>query len=84
MLSEVDSALFGDDSPPVTRKMVLEQLMPYVESELCQGTSLHHITRHIMGLFQGVPGARMWRRALSAHPAIELDVLQKMIDRMPE
>ena len=83
MLSEVDSALFGDDSPPVTRKMVLEQLMPYVENELSQGTSLHHITRHIMGIFQGVPGARKWRRALSAHPAIELELLQQMIDRIP-
>jgi len=44
---------------------VLEQLMPFVEHELGQGVRLHQITRHILGLFQGQPGARAWRRHLS-------------------
>ena len=83
MLSEVDQALFGADSPPLSRKAVLRQLVPYIEQELDQNTSLHHITRHIMGLFQGMPGARKWRQQLSAQPPIELDRLTQLIEDMP-
>ncbi|ORT92232.1 tRNA dihydrouridine(20/20a) synthase DusA, partial [Klebsiella pneumoniae] len=44
---------------------------PYIERELSKGTYLGHITRHMLGLFQGIPGARQWRRYLSenAHKA---------------
>jgi tRNA-dihydrouridine synthase A len=41
--------------------------MPYIETQLARGTRLHSITRHMLGLFHGVPGARTWRRHLSAH-----------------
>lgn len=67
MLAEVDATLFGDSSPPPSRAEVIERLLPYVRSELERGTALHHITRHILGLFQGVPGARRYRRHLSEH-----------------
>jgi tRNA-dihydrouridine synthase A len=42
-------------------------MIPYIERELQQGSRLKHITRHMLGLFQGVPGARHWRRHLSEH-----------------
>ena len=44
---------------------MVERLLPYVERELAEGTPLRAITRHILGLFSGLPGARAWRRHLS-------------------
>jgi tRNA-dihydrouridine synthase A len=67
MLAEVDARLFGDPTPIPSRARVVERLLPYVRSELEGGTALHHITRHILGLYQGVPGARRFRRHLSEH-----------------
>ena len=65
MLAEVDRELFGMDNPAQSRDDVVEALLPYVERQLAQGTHLNHITRHILGLYQGVPGARKFRRHLS-------------------
>ncbi len=65
ILAEVDQFFYGDYHPVLTRKQVLEKLLPYVEQELVLGTRLHTITRHILGLFQGQPGAKAWRRHLS-------------------
>jgi tRNA-dihydrouridine synthase A len=65
LLAEVDRRLFGSRQPPPRREDVLAQLVPYLERELAAGTRPHHITRHILGLYQGVPGARAWRRRLS-------------------
>jgi tRNA-dihydrouridine synthase A len=48
-----------------SREGVVENLLPYVERELAEGTPLKAITRHLMGLFNGLPGARAWRRHLS-------------------
>ena len=42
-------------------------MLPYIERELNQGSPLKHITRHMLGLFQGIPGARHWRRHLSEY-----------------
>jgi tRNA-dihydrouridine synthase A len=44
---------------------VFEAMMPYIESELARGTRLHSITRHFVGAFHGVPGARAFRRHLA-------------------
>ena len=65
MLAEVDSALFGMDKSAQSRDDVIAGLLPYVEQQLARGAHLNHITRHILGLYQGVPGARKFRRHLS-------------------
>lgn len=65
MLAQVDSALFGMDNTAESRDDVIAGLLPYVEQQLTQGTHLNHITRHILGLYQSVPGARKFRRHLS-------------------
>jgi tRNA-dihydrouridine synthase A len=65
MLAEVDSGLFGMDKTVVSRDDVIARLIPYVEGQLDRGVHLNHITRHILGLYQGVPGARKFRRHLS-------------------
>jgi tRNA-dihydrouridine synthase A len=67
ILAEVDRRLFHDDSPAPGREEVVECMLPYIERELKQGSPLKHITRHMLGLFQGMPGARQWRRHLSEH-----------------
>jgi tRNA-dihydrouridine synthase A len=64
-LAEWQRALLGAAEPVPTRREIVERLLPYVERELQGGTPLNAITRHILGLFQGLPGARAWRRELS-------------------
>jgi tRNA-dihydrouridine synthase A len=66
-------------------KDVLEAMMPYIESELAQGTRLHSITRHFVGAFHGVPGARAFRRHLAENgvrPGAGVDVLRDAIARV--
>lgn len=63
VLARVEAALY--DVPLPSRESVLEHMRPYVEAELARGTALKHICRHILGLYQGEPGARGFRRILS-------------------
>lgn len=65
MLAEVDATLFGMDKPAQSRDDIIAALIPYAQQQLARGASLNHITRHILGLYQGVPGARKFRRHLS-------------------
>jgi tRNA-dihydrouridine synthase A len=68
-LAELEHTLFGTPLPD--RDDVLARLRPYVEAHLARGDRLQHISRHILGLYQGLPGARAFRRVLSeeAHRA---------------
>lgn len=78
MLADADAALFGRENPATDRDAVIEALLPYVEQQLAAGVHLNHITRHILGLYQGVPGARKFRRHLSENayqPEAGLDTL---------
>jgi len=65
MLSDVDERVFGMDKSTRSRDDIIDALLPYVERQLAAGSQLNHITRHILGLYQGVPGARKFRRYLS-------------------
>ncbi|PVV09845.1 MAG: tRNA dihydrouridine(20/20a) synthase DusA [gamma proteobacterium symbiont of Ctena orbiculata] len=65
ILAQADRMIFGESLTPLSRHQVVESLIPFVESELAKGTPINRITRHILGLFQGQPGARKWRRVLS-------------------
>lgn len=55
--------------------IAVQTMYPYIERELKQGTYLGHITRHMLGIFQAIPGARQWRRHLSenAHKRCRCD-----------
>jgi tRNA-dihydrouridine synthase A len=64
-LIAVDAAVFGAAAPFATANEAAAALIPYIESELAQGTRLHAITRHLHGLFRAVPGARAFRRQLA-------------------
>jgi tRNA-dihydrouridine synthase A len=65
LLAQVDRALFTDTTALASREQILLELLPYIEQQMQQGVALHHISRHILGLFQSVPGARKFRRHLS-------------------
>jgi tRNA-dihydrouridine synthase A len=64
-LLQVDPKFFGVAAPFNSAKGALFALIPYIESELIKGTRLHAITRHVLGVFHGVPGARAFRRHLA-------------------
>jgi tRNA-dihydrouridine synthase A len=62
-LAEIEHEIFGTPLPD--RDDVLAQMRPYIEAHLARGDRLQHISRHILGLYQGLPGARAYRRLLS-------------------
>jgi tRNA-dihydrouridine synthase A len=64
-LLEVDRALFGQRPPFASAGEAAQALVPYIERELAGGTRLNAITRHVLGLFRGVPGARRFRQHLA-------------------
>ena len=64
-LLKVESELFGEAAPHTGVKDVFEAMMPYIEDQLAHGTRLHSMTRHFVGAFHGVPGARAFRRHLA-------------------
>ncbi|UAW97121.1 tRNA dihydrouridine(20/20a) synthase DusA [Halopseudomonas nanhaiensis] len=66
LLAAIDQLAFGDTSPAPGRIEVLHAMRPYIVRHLDQGGQMHHITRHMLGLFQGLPGARHFRRQLSS------------------
>ncbi|HDQ1486466.1 TPA: tRNA dihydrouridine(20/20a) synthase DusA [Escherichia coli] len=79
ILAAVDREIFGSSDTDADLVAVVRAMYPYIERELSQGTYLGHITRHMLGLFQGIPGARQWRRYLSenAHKAgADINVLE--------
>ncbi len=65
LLLAVDPVLFGEDAPVPDAFAAVEAYIPYVERRLADGVPLHSMTRHMLGLFPGRPGARLWRRHLS-------------------
>jgi tRNA-dihydrouridine synthase A len=62
-LAEIEHVLYGTLLPD--RDDVLTRLRPYIEAHLARGDRLQHISRHVLGLYQGLPGARAYRRVLS-------------------
>ena len=64
-LLTVDSLLFGAEDPFPSPKAAALALVPYIEREIARGARLSAITRHVLGLFHAVPGARAFRRHLA-------------------
>jgi tRNA-dihydrouridine synthase A len=67
MLQQVDPLLFGVPSPFASSRAAVEAFLPYIERKLGEGARLADITRHMLGLFTGQPGARAFRRHLATH-----------------
>ncbi|GAL37845.1 tRNA dihydrouridine synthase A [Vibrio maritimus] len=86
ILAQVDQLIFGLDTPVKKRKQVVEEMYPYIERQLSNGSYLGHISRHMIGLFQAMPGARQWRRYISenAHKkGAGIEVLETALAKIP-
>jgi len=85
MLAEADRRFFDGAAPVPTRDGVVRALLPYVEAECAAGVPVKAVTRHILGLFNGQPGARLWRRTLSelAHrPGAGPEAIEAALERV--
>jgi tRNA-dihydrouridine synthase A len=82
ILGQADSRVFGAKDPLAAPGEAARAMLPYIERHIAEGGRLHQITRHMLGLFAGRPGARGWRRTLSekatrdgAGPEVVLEAL---------
>ena len=86
LLGQIDSALFGEGGK-VTAVEALAAYLPYMQDQLAAGTNLHAITRHMLGLFAGRPGARAYRRHISENatkPGASLSVLDDAVGHVQD
>ena len=85
-MARVDQDIYRDaDATIKSREEIVYQMCDYIDSELARGVALHSMTRHILGLYQGVPGAKAWRRYLSenAHrPDADSSVLKAALTKV--
>ena len=65
LLSRVDSLYYGTPDPFALRHDAIEAIRPYLSAQVAEGGSPRAVLRHLLGLFNGLPGARAWRRTLS-------------------
>lgn len=86
ILAGVDQAFFGSDKPMLTRHQIIDKMVEYIESKMSEDVTVWHVVRHMLGLFQGQPGAKAFRRFLSENctknpknPQILLDAA-KLVD----
>ncbi len=87
LLAEVDRRIYGVPGEPLTRRQALRAYACYAERESARGVRLTALTRHVIGLFRGRPGARAWRRHLSEHahrPDATAEVIWRAAQLVPE
>ncbi|MBM3484182.1 MAG: tRNA dihydrouridine(20/20a) synthase DusA [Alphaproteobacteria bacterium] len=87
MLAEADRQIFGVGGAPPDRHAIARAMIPYVEAELARGGQFYGIARHMLGLFNGLPGARAFRRYLAENgprATAGAAVLARAIDLVPE
>jgi tRNA-dihydrouridine synthase A len=87
ILAEVDSALYGINQQVMSRIEAVEAYLPYIEEQLRQDVYLNHISRHILGIFHGMPGGKQFRRLISeqAHKrGAGIEVIQQALAKIKE
>jgi tRNA-dihydrouridine synthase A len=85
LLADVDRRLFGEVGRASSREAVIAGMTAYLHREAKRGTAPRHVVRHMLGLYQGVRGARQWRRDLSDASVLEregADVLMSAAQRV--
>ncbi len=87
LLAQVDEGLFGEPAPVASPVEAVERFIPYVERGLERGVPLNAMTKHTLGIFHGLPGARLYRRHLSENatkPGAGVEVLRQALDLVRE
>jgi tRNA-dihydrouridine synthase A len=88
LLAECQQQFFEDESGDMTetgREDIIESMSLYLERQVREGTAVKHISRHVLGLFQGLPGAKAWRRFISENAYKDdnnMDLLKQALDAM--
>jgi len=85
LLRDVDRRIFAAAAQETGPLDIVERMKPYIAEQLAQGVWLQNITRHMLGLFHGLPGGRLWRRVLSeetSRPGAGLEVLEKAAEQV--
>jgi len=83
ILAQADALVFGGENPLSAPEEAVELMLPYIEAHVASGGRLGQITKHMLGLFAGQPGARVWRRVLSegAHkPGAGVALVKEALD----
>jgi tRNA-dihydrouridine synthase A len=87
ILGEVDARFYGANGELADSRAIVEEMLQYIARVLDQGTRLSHVTRHMLGLFHGAPGARAWRRILTVgavKPGAGLAVVREALAAVSE
>ncbi len=82
LLATADQRIYGAKNAPLSAEEITRRMLPYIDRHLSQGGRLHQVTRHMLGLFAGRPGARIWRRMLSegaAQPGAGGDLVEEAL-----
>ncbi|MEL6643915.1 MAG: tRNA dihydrouridine(20/20a) synthase DusA [Pseudomonadota bacterium] len=86
ILGDADQVIFGASPAPRDAHDIATAMLPYIDAHLAEGGRLHAVTRHMLGLFSGRPGARAWRRILSegaTQPGAGIDLVQEALAQVP-
>lgn len=87
LLAEVDQRIYGVDKPVVSREEVMEGFIAYATEQVAKGVRINYMTRHILGLYQGLPGSRKFRRVISEQaykPNAGLEVIKAALGVLNE
>ncbi len=87
LLAEVDQKIYGIDKPVVSREEVMEGFIAYATKQVAKGIRINYMTRHILGLYQGLPGSRKFRRVISEQaykPNAGLEVIKAALGVLNE
>jgi tRNA-dihydrouridine synthase A len=86
LLALADSQIYGESTPPPSRHQIATAMLPYIDNWVSQGGRLNSITRHMLQLFHGQPGSRIWRRLIteqSVLPGAGVAVVAKALAEIP-
>ena len=84
---DVDRRFYGVEAPVKTRREILESMLPFIEKEMTDGHPMNRLTRHMLGLYHGVPGGRYFRRTLTEGVSKgrgDMAFLKKLISELPQ
>jgi tRNA-dihydrouridine synthase A len=86
LLALADREIYGEDTAPPSRHQIVTAMLPYIDLQISQGWRLNSITRHMLQLFHGQPGSRIWKRVIterSVLPGAGVEVVERALGEMP-